>query len=776
MATTLHTFMDIFDAEFAGGEVKLSKIVIPMIQRDYAQGRENPEACRVRSRFLDALYQGVAKKPVVLDFVYGDIGKDGVMTPLDGQQRLTTLFLLHWYAAKREQLPYQAYKFLENFSYETRYSARDFCQKLIRDFCPGPGSCIYKGLDSPARQPDGNAGGRQGKRPEGEIGEMQGNLPEGTKGRLSDEIIDQHWFPLDWKCDPTISAMLVMLDDISEKFSSIKNLWERLSGNAISFYFLPIKDMGLTDELYIKMNSRGKPLTMFEHFKAELERELSGMGGDAAKAIGSKIDRAWTDLLWQYRADGHMVDDMFLRYFRFVCDIICYKEEGTTQGKENDAFSLLGCYFSHGNKDAEQHAALLEQYFDCWCDVGQGQDPAGFFQSLVSHGHEQGKICWEKRYEIDLFADCLRNYGETISNGNRAFPLSRTVLLYAAVTYLLHKEEVSKEEFARRLRVVNNLVQNSDFEISDSENRTGGNRMPNILRQVDAIVIHGKIDGGIERNFNTHQLAEESEKLTWAKEHPDLAEPLFALEDHPLLYGQVGIVGLDHPDCFQKFGELFSCSFDAVDCALLATGNYLQQDNDWRYQAGSPMGKAKAWKNLFHKSSSDGFENTKSCLHRLLSSQETFTDNILYGIAEAYINACNEKSRYDWRYYYIKYDCFRPGKYGKIRWEDFAQKPYELAMMWTERYPSTNMYQPFLKAVLGEGQEDILDKGDNGMSLYWGDGVCTVCENDAFVTYQYDEETEEYYELEEERINIAQDKNGIDTEERIEKYKELCWE
>lgn len=35
--------------------------------------------------------------------------------------------------------------------------------------------------------------------------------------------------------------------------------------------------MGLTDELYIKMNSRGKPLTVFEHFKAELEREIRAL-------------------------------------------------------------------------------------------------------------------------------------------------------------------------------------------------------------------------------------------------------------------------------------------------------------------------------------------------------------------------------------------------------------------------------------------------------------------------------------------------------------------
>lgn len=735
MATTLHTLMDIFDADFTDGgeELKLSKIVIPIIQRDYAQGRKTPEAGRVRSHFLEALYQGVTQDPIILDFVYGDIDKDGVMTPLDGQQRLTTLFLLHWYAAKKEKRPYREYKFLEQFSYETRYSAREFCRKLIKDF-----------------------------------------EPEGMEGSLSEEIIDQPWFPLDWKNDPTISAMLVMIDDISEKFSTVKNLWEKLSGHAISFYFLPIKEMGLTDELYIKMNSRGKPLTMFEHFKAELEHELLEADREAAASISLKIDRAWTSLLWQYRAEDNTVDSEFLRYFRFVCDIICYKEGDTPQGKENDAFSLLNRYFSHKNKDMGAHTALLEQYFDCWC--GMGQAPAEFFHSLVSHGHEEGKICWEKRYETDLFADCLRNYGETAGNGNRAFPLSRTVLLYAAVTYLLHKDEVSKEAFARRLRVVNNLVQNSDFEISDSENRTGGNRMPNILRQVDSIVLDGRIDESIERNFNANQLAEEAEKLTWAKEHPDLAEPLFALEDHPLLYGQIGIVGLEHPECFQKFGELFACSYGAVDCALLVLGNYLQKDNGWRYQAGSSMAKAKAWKNLFHRSSSDGFENTKSCLYQLLSSQETFTDDILWGIAKGYLKECDAKSRYDWRYYYVKYDCFRPGRYGKIRWEDFAQKPYEFGVMWTERYPSANMYQPFLKAVLGEGQEDILDKEDNGMSLYWGDGVYTVCENDAFVTYQYEEETDEVYELEEERIDIAQDEAGIDMEERIEKYKELCWE
>ena len=100
MNTTLHTFMDIFTADFPIDEdtsVQLRKIVIPIIQRDYAQGRTDADVQRVRKRFLNSLHKAISESNITLDFVYGDIDNDGVMTPLDGQQRLTTLFLLHYY-------------------------------------------------------------------------------------------------------------------------------------------------------------------------------------------------------------------------------------------------------------------------------------------------------------------------------------------------------------------------------------------------------------------------------------------------------------------------------------------------------------------------------------------------------------------------------------------------------------------------------------------------------------------------------------------------------
>ena len=68
MATTKHTFIDIFNTDFMVGEdtVQLKKIIIPIIQRDYAQGRQDEESERVRTRFLKALYAAVANEPPAL--------------------------------------------------------------------------------------------------------------------------------------------------------------------------------------------------------------------------------------------------------------------------------------------------------------------------------------------------------------------------------------------------------------------------------------------------------------------------------------------------------------------------------------------------------------------------------------------------------------------------------------------------------------------------------------------------------------------------------------
>ena len=718
MGTSLNTFIGIFDSSFLVGEetVKLRKIEIPIIQRDYAQGRLDPEINRIRKRFLVSLHQAIVANPITLDFVYGDINDNGVMTPLDGQQRLTALFLLHWYAAKKENIDTSDYLFLDNFSYETRYSARDFCSFLIK-FNP----TFLK--------------------------------------NLSEEIIDQAWFPLDWKKDPTVSSMLVMLDAIQDEFKETQGIWARLKDKAITFYFLPIKDMGLTDELYIKMNSRGKTLTQFEHFKAELERKLKEVDEHTSQRVIKKIDRDWTDMLWRYRGADNVIDDAFLRYFRFICDIVCYQSGGTTQGKDYDEFDLVKEYFSIENANVMANIETLENYFDCWSHFQGDDTPEKFLEKFISYEHQPSKIKIERRYIINIFKDCLCNYAKISGNGNRQFPLNRIVLLYAIVLYLQNEDVLSKDDFSRRLRIINNLVQNSEDEISDSTLRTSGNRMPAILKQVNSIIITGKIDDSIENNLNLNQLIEESLKIDWVKDNPGTAELLYELEDHDLLQGQISIVGLDHPEYFQRFISLFSCKWDNIDCSLMTIGNYGQKEKRGRYQLGSKTKKnIKAWRTLFHKSSNDGFDRTKEILSNLLSKTDSFSDELLANMINIFVKECETNNCYEWRYYYVKYDIFRPGSFGKYYWDDFEKRPYEFYVMTTEAKISEYSYQPFLKVVY----TNKLSKDHLGQRAIDGENY-VICQNSSYVikNSENDEVVKE--------IKIAQNENGIDIEDRIEK-------
>ena len=118
------------------------KIVIPIIQRDYAQGRNSEGA--LRTRFLTQLKKALdsaidvpddtdtssGSHQLILDFVYGTPTASGAIAPLDGQQRLTTLWLLHWYLAYITGFlsnSNDVKNILKSFSYETRVSSRDFC-------------------------------------------------------------------------------------------------------------------------------------------------------------------------------------------------------------------------------------------------------------------------------------------------------------------------------------------------------------------------------------------------------------------------------------------------------------------------------------------------------------------------------------------------------------------------------------------------------------------------------------------------------------------------
>lgn len=720
MATYKGTFKSIFEDEIKIGDeyIQLSKIEIPLIQRDYAQGRKTADIQRVRERFVKALHDAVVGTPITLDFIYGDVDNDGKLIPLDGQQRLTTLFLLYWYAAKKEDVALEDADFLRRFSYDVRYSARDFCSKII--------------LFSPS-----------------------------FESTISDEIMDQPWFPYEWKNDPTISSMLTMIDCIDDAFMDTDDIWASLEDGAISFFFLPIRDMGLTDELYIKMNSRGKPLTLFEHFKAELERNLTEIDEALGRRLALKIDVSWTDLLWNYRMD-ELTDDGFLRYFRFICDVIYYLDDDTPVGKDTDVFYLANRNFSKSCTNALRNAKLLESYFDCWVELEKEYGISQFFDDTFSRTHRQGSIIVDERYMLNLLQDCLWNYGE-----GRQFSLQRFILLFAVVQYLLHYDDISRDDFIRRIRVINNLVNNSEDDISNSTTRSSGNRMPAVIREVEYVITNGCLRDTDEKSFNTYQMMEEEEKIEFVDEQPELAETLYRAEDHDLLYGQISILGLEHIELYERFEALFKCDWDYVDCALMAVGDYKQEEKRGRYQLGSSS-NATAWQTLFHRSSAIGFENTKEILFNLLSKEFEINNDNLKLLSDDYLLSCERCSRYDWRYYYIKYDSFRPGRYGKYIWDDFNGDPFGVVVLHARAQLSSNAYNPFLKELDIYKNTTMINLG---RQLYIYDNRAVLYEDSMYVLYSIDSiDGEEIYNQEDD-FSIAGD-GKYDTENRIESCRE----
>ena len=200
-----YSFAEVFETpmELSHGHMGIiSKIVIPKIQRPYAQGRTDTTSTRIRNRLLKDIFKALKTgKELELNFVYGNIltngnpycnGSHNVMELLDGQQRLTTLFLIHWYVTVREYkshevVPNRMKKCLHGFVYETRITSSDFCQRLS-DFHP----------------------------------DLCG------KNRPSFVIRNSVWYRHCFDCDSSVVGMLRMLDAIHEKYEQETRSFERV--------------------------------------------------------------------------------------------------------------------------------------------------------------------------------------------------------------------------------------------------------------------------------------------------------------------------------------------------------------------------------------------------------------------------------------------------------------------------------------------------------------------------------------------------------------------
>ena len=453
----VYSFSSLFHKDIPLGDgrgKRASRVEIPRIQRPYAQGRKDDDSQRVRKNFLDVLFAFLLGNESLfdLDFIYGkmelELGTDDDWTlqVLDGQQRLTTLFLMHVYfliregsslgTPKREELV-QA---LGSFSYETRDTSADFCSILVRD------------LDQLSFE----------------------------KIKPSLEIRSLLDYVNAFDEDPTVDAMLTMLDAIHERYcrdvpkDRKGSLLPRL--DFIRFRVLSLTDYKLSEELYIKMNARGLPLTPFEMFKPDFLGLMDAISGEVRLSTGerasdrdedkvafkvffaTKLDTIWCEPFWD-GSNPKTYEISYLKFFSryFAAKFVLEKRNGV-HGKEWESNETLQKLLVTYEKDVV-HYHGIEPFKElatpsCFKEIGV---LLGLLSSKQSKDviSQALKPLWESKDEPDWFCNgdipytqsTLAKFAATIEF-IRLFPPSPTFL---------------GDLFEVWMKCVNNIIENTDI-------------------------------------------------------------------------------------------------------------------------------------------------------------------------------------------------------------------------------------------------------------------------------------------------------------------------
>ena len=520
--------------------LKTERIEIPIIQRDYAQGRENK--VYLRERLLGSLVKSLRNNEVLsLDFVYGT-KEHGAMWPLDGQQRLTTLWLLHWYLAVRTNLLATEREWLRHFTYETRTSSRDFIDSLCT---------------------------------------LDANAFNKSNMKIADYIKDQTWYYSKYNQDPTIQGMLRTLggtrlvnsdnedivDGIEEILGEDKHCltyWQRLTSDECPIRFL-YKDMQddnlpLSDDLYIKMNARGKQLTDFENFKADLIGYVPNADHPSEKLLDVKtaslLDNEWTDVFWKEASEKkvYSVDDIYFKFLRryFLDRLIATSNLSADNIQKLPLYEDLykGKKVYDGLKNYTEvltHETFqnLKNLFSHWNDMSvspywEENESFSFIpQYIIKEVDENG---YPKVFEVS-----------TISQKERA-------VFHAVVVFFEENVRPDRDSFTNWIRFAWNIAENSN--LNTEEAMIGAIKLFEELRPHSGDILSYLASNQIVKSsYAIRQMEEERYKASlMTGDHAFIWRPLVqSAENHSFLRGNISSLlrydkrnYVDDINCFKK--------------------------------------------------------------------------------------------------------------------------------------------------------------------------------------------------------------------------------
>lgn len=528
-----YTFIDLYKKKLdlnKDTKVKISQIVIPKIQRPYAQGRQDGVCTYVRNTLLNEMFANLNTDEVFdFNFIYGIIRPSNnkyIMELLDGQQRMTTLFLVYWYIANRElneedEADTEIRDVLSRFVYETRSTSSVFCQKLSS----------YR-VD------------------------LSETIP-------SKAIRQAKWYFKSFDRDSTICAMLTMLDAIHVRYSNQGNneLYKKLDN--IQFYVKSLGYFNLSEELYIKMNARGLQLSPFENFKADLTNFISDKEyvpfrqqvplckkDSEAKVefkfnFSVKLDAKWIDIFWKKGFENF--DAAYMSFFSrfFACKYIVSTRDIVTDRDMRQDKTLRHIYTEAENRNEAneylgfqefeqllnghpEYVLTLDKVFDVFYEYDYKEAKKAIYEMMVPS--------WEKDEEGDDF------YCNTASKMTQ----TKLVVFGAVIEFIEAYKTFDVNTFRQWMRVVWNVVENTNIDSLTP--------VSSLIRKFSAVIhyIARCSEEGITfyealsqwKDTNTDErdsraLIEEVEKAKRISEEESWLDAFEEAEQHPFFKGMV---------------------------------------------------------------------------------------------------------------------------------------------------------------------------------------------------------------------------------------------
>ncbi|MFV0172205.1 MULTISPECIES: DUF262 domain-containing protein [unclassified Empedobacter] len=674
-------------------------VEVPIIQREYAQGRKTEKVKSIRKRFVRDLVKSIIdNREIHLGFVYGKIdGKENLrrkvlnreavnsileavkfyannlelkinanieevttdnssqtilkFIPLDGQQRLTTLYILYWYlyfkGAKTSSLDW-----LQHFKYTNRKSALAFCNELTEVAT---------------------------------INILREKLKNNPKSNIKELITNSSFYLKKWNKDATVSGMLEMLLSIEKEFDSHSGFdftSQDLENLPFKFDFMDLDSLNQTDELYVKMNSRGKQLSDYEHFKSWLqEKHNNTIDSNWFESFWKRLDTDWLNYFWRkVNVDFNALDDYYYNYIKNLALMYCLSNN-TEIPFDNfkDLYSQIRNTEIYDNKKISY--IPLENFIIKWEKDGEEKEFFLFNEDTLRF--------IEKTFNSLLFLEKDNNYKELglgqiickpfidtdisdlfLKDSTFTPSLWNTVFYYAFIIFINDREHsnYSNDALKQWLRYTRNTVYNTYIQSPENYNSA--------LKQLKNLEPYKfNIGQAILRNevenvfFENPQFEEEKIKLDLLGDN-DWQEPIIEAENHPYLFGQIKFL-LDFSkdessnyvlEDFIKYSQAVSILYNKeirqhsnkiLERFLLCQGFYLPYYKaDYIFCSGSLGGlrtKNENWR-LFFKG--DKIKVLKKSIDKL--EGKDITVELLENYISNHLNIENLKES-DFKYLFLKY-------------------------------------------------------------------------------------------------------------------------